>query len=212
MLYQEVRQDVLQTTLNLKAEGLIYLTAGNISARCSDEHVAITPSSVPYDDMQPEDIVVIDLDGNVVEGHYKPSSEWPMHTMVFKDRPNVMAVIHTHATHALAFAAAGVSIPMVSIESLAIGGPIPVSEYAPPGTADNGRVALEALSGPPEVKSCLLRNHGTLSVGPNLALAYKAALHTEILAKIYYMARQLGEVGTITPEQVAEIRAVYAKK
>jgi ribulose-5-phosphate 4-epimerase/fuculose-1-phosphate aldolase len=209
MLYESIRQEIVQTALKLEKAGLIYLSAGNISARCSAELIAITPSGVAYEGMSAADIVIIDLQGSPVEGQYKPSSEWRMHTLICRERPDVQAVIHTHAPTALAFAVAGVAIPMIAIESLEIGGPAPVCEYACPGTEATGIAALKALNGPPAVMSVLLRNHGTLSVGASLPAAFKAAYHTEITARIYMMARQIGEPAALTPEQVAEMQAVY---
>lgn len=211
MLYQEIRQDVLQTTLDLEKEGLIFLTAGNISARCSEEHVAITPSGISYRGMTAEDIIVIDVHGNLVEGRYRPSSEWPMHTLMYREKPGVNAVIHTHSTYAMAFALTGVSVPMVSLESLAARGTIPVARYACPGTEDNGQAALEAMTHPNEVNCVILRNHGVLAVGPDLRTAYKVAYNSEFAAKIYWLALQVGKPNPLTSEQVGEIRATYSK-
>ena len=193
MLFHDLRQAVLDTTLKLHKNGVIPLTYGNISARADSKHFVITPSSIPYEGMKAEDIVVLDMLGNVVEGHYKPSSETPMHRMVYLERSEVGAVIHTHAPHATALAVVGRSIPICSVEGLDLGFVIPVAEYAPPGTEELGSEALKALAGPPRITSVLLKNHGTLSIGQDLIETYVTASSTELAATIYHLALQVGE-------------------
>ncbi|HWQ89223.1 MAG TPA: class II aldolase/adducin family protein [Desulfitobacteriaceae bacterium] len=193
MLYQDLRQEVLNTTLNLHKNGVIPLTYGNISARADMDHFVITPTSIPYEGMKPEDIVVVDMLGNVVEGHYRPSSETPMHRMIYVERSDVGAVIHTHAPYATALAIVGRSIPICSVEGLDLGFVVPVTEYAPPGTNEIGCEAIRTLSGPPIVTSVLLKNHGTLSIGLNLYQTYVTAFTTEVAAQHYYLALQVGE-------------------
>jgi len=209
MLYEEVRREVLHTTLRLYEQDLIHLTSGNISLRASSEHVAITPSGIAYETMQPEDIVIIDLRGNVVDGHYKPSSETPMHTLILRERPDVNAVIHTHSTYALTFAVLGRGIPLFCLEGLAIRGPVPVAEYACPSTEAIGRAALKALEGPPPVTGVLLRNHGALAIGADLKQAFGIAYRIETVARIYHLVLQIGEPIALTEEQIAEIYSVY---
>ena len=134
MLYEETRTALLKVVLKLYQKDLIQLNSGNVSVRASAEHVAITPTGIPYDDMTAEDVVIIDLNGIVIEGIHKPSSEMPMHMTVYKNMPHVNSVIHSHSPYALAFAVVGRNIPVVSTEGLAVRGPIPVAEYACPGT------------------------------------------------------------------------------
>lgn len=193
MLYYELRQAVLDITHQLHKNGVIPLTYGNISARANAQHFVITPTSIPYEGMKPEDIVVVDMMGNIVEGHYQPSSETPMHKMIYLELPDVGAVIHTHAPYATALAIVGRSIPVCSVESLDLSCVVPVTNYAPPGTEELGREAILTLSGPPNVTSVLLRNHGTLSIGNDLKEAYITASSTEIAAMHYHLALQVGE-------------------
>src|SRR5271157_472046 len=118
MLYEEARKALLKCVLRLYQKGLVQLNSGNVSARVSDEHLVITPTGRSYEDMSEEDLVIIDLKGSAVEGIYKPSSETPMHTTVYKNIPDVKAIVHTHSPFAMAFAAVGRSIPVISTEGL----------------------------------------------------------------------------------------------
>jgi L-ribulose-5-phosphate 4-epimerase len=212
MLYENVRRKVLETTLTLHREGLIPLTSGNVSARASEKHIAITPRSIPYETMTPEDVVIVDLDGGRVDGRQKPSSETPMHTLLYRERPDVNAVVHAHSPYAVAFSVVGKGIPIICIEALVVNGPIPVAAYACPGTEEQGRVALKALAGPPTVTGVLLRNHGVLTVAPDLDRAYNIAYRLELSARIFHLASQIGEPVALTEEQIAEIQQVYANK
>lgn len=212
MLYEEARKALLKCVLRLYHKGLIQLNSGNVSVRVSNEHLAITPTGISYDDMSEEDLVVIDLNGGAVEGKYKPSSETPMHTTVYKNIPDVKAIVHTHSPFALAFAAVGRSIPVISTEGLAVRGPVPVADYACPGTEAQGWAAIKAMKGPPYVMGTLLKNHGVLATGANLSHAYSIACRIEIAAKVFFLALQIGNPDILTDDQVKEIRGVYLKK
>ena len=210
MLYENQRTDLYNITQKLYQKDLIQLSFGNVSMRVSAEHLLITPSGVAYDVLDPQDMVVITPQGEVVEGTYAPSSEMPMHTILYRESPEVNAVIHTHSLHAMAFAAVGQTIPVITTEGLAAGGPVPVSDYACPGTAEQGWAALRAMQGPPPVSGVLLRNHGVLVAGPSLARAFSIAYQIELSAQVYFMALQIGKPVILTDEQIAEIRSTYA--
>lgn len=211
-MYETVRREVHRVALSLYQQGLIHLSAGNVSARASSEHVAITPSGLPYASMEPEDIVIIDLQGRVVEGRHKPSSETPMHTLVLGERPEVGSVVHTHSRYALALAVVGKPIPLICTEGLIVGGPVPIAKYACPGSQAAGAAALEALTGPPAVMGTLLRNHGVLTIGKDPKQAFNIACRIEVSAQVYHLALQAGDPDTLTPDQIAEIRATYQQK
>lgn len=212
MLYEEARKALLKCVLRLYQKGLIQLNSGNVSVRVSDGHLAITPTGISYDDMSEEDLVVIDLNGDAVEGKYKPSSETPMHTTVYKNMPDVKAIVHTHSPFALAFATVGRSIPVISTEGLAVRGPIPVADYACPGTEAQGWAAIKAMKGPPYVMGTLLKNHGVLVTGASLSHAYSIACRIEMAAKVFFLALQIGEPDVLTDDQIKEIRSVYLRK
>lgn len=212
MLYETTRKALLKTVLKLHEKDFIQLNSGNVSVRASEEHLAITPTGVSYDDIHAKDVVIIDLNGTTIEGSLKPSSETPMHTTVYKNMPDVKAVVHTHSPYALAFATVGRGIPVISTEGLAIRGPIPVAQYACPGTEAQGWAAIKAMQGPPSVTGTLLKNHGVLATGTDLSRAYAAACRIEMAAKIYLLAFQIGDPVILTDEQIKEIKRVYLKK
>ncbi len=212
MLYVAERKALLKCAMRLCQKGLVQLNSGNVSARVSDVHLLITPTGISYDDMSEEDLVVIDLNCVQVEGKHKPSSETPMHTTVYKNIREAKAIAHTHSPFALAFATVGKSIPIISTEGLAVRGPIPVADYACPGTEAQGWAAIKAMQGPPSVMGTLLKNHGVLVTGANLSHAYSIACRIEMAARVYFLALQIGKPDTLTEEQIKEIRRVYLRK
>jgi L-fuculose-phosphate aldolase len=212
MLHEEARKALLKCALRLYQKGLVQLNSGNVSVRVSDEHLVITPTGISYDDMSEEDLVIIDFNGGRVEGKHKPSSETPMHTTVYKNIDEVKAIAHTHSPFALAFATVGRSIPVISTEGLAVRGPIPVADYACPGTDAQGRAAIKAMKGPPYVMGTLLKNHGVLVTGASLSHAYSMACRIEMAAKVFFLALQIGEPDILTDDQIKEIRNVYRRK
>lgn len=212
MPYAGIRQQVWETVQKLSACGLIRLSAGNVSARTAGGHIAITPSGVHYDRLRPGDIVIIDADGRLIDGRegLRPSSEFRLHTALLAARPDAGTVVHTHSVYALTFAALGREIPLVSVELVAAGGPIPVAPYACPGTPAVGEGAAAVFRAHPELMGLLLQNHGLVAVGPTLDKAYEIAYDVEVGAQIAYRALLLGQPATLTPEQAEEIRGVYA--
>jgi ribulose-5-phosphate 4-epimerase/fuculose-1-phosphate aldolase len=209
----ELRQQVYATTMQLCEAGLIRLSAGNISARDAEGRVAITPSGLAYTKMRPEDIVIVDLDGKLVEGALKPSSETPMHTAIYRALPKVGAVVHTHSIYAIALATCGLELPVISLEVVAIGGPVPVAPYACPGSAEAGDIAGGIFSARPELKALLLRNHGLVTIGGDLDAAYQNAYKCETGAQIFHLGLQTGRTSVaLTAEQLEEIFRVYRKR
>jgi L-ribulose-5-phosphate 4-epimerase len=180
-----------------------------VSVRAPAGQFVITPRGVSYDHMTVDDLVIINLNGEVIEGAHKPSSEMPMHLAVYKNMPKAAAVVHTHSPYALAFAAVGRSIPIICTEGLAVRGSVPVAEYACPGTDAQGHVAVQALQGPPFVTGTLLKNHGVLTCGTTLSEAYATACRIEIAAKVYFLALQIGTPEVLTRMQIDEIKAMY---
>ena len=187
----ELRQEIVDRSLQAFHEGLFSGTSGNMSCYLREEDLMlITPTSVRYDVMRAEDIVVLRLDGTVVEGHLKPSSEWRMHAAVYEAYGETNAVFHTHSPYATAFAVVRESIPAVLIESCVfLGGDIRCADYAAPGTKEVGVNAVPALR---DRGGCTLANHGVLAVGKDLAQAYLRAEYIEDVAKIYTYARSIG--------------------
>lgn len=205
MIISEMKQIVLETSKTAYGEKLFAGTSGNLSTYDSvSKLMAITPSSVDYLKMKIDDILVINLDGEIVEGTEKPSSEWRMHAAVYKNRPDIHAVIHTHSPYAAGFAVVNKAIPIALIEMVRfVGGDIPVAEFAMAGTEELGIVALKVLS---NRKSCLLANHGVLTIGENITEAFKSAVYTEDAAKICTFAYLLGEIKLVPAEAQNIIR------
>jgi L-ribulose-5-phosphate 4-epimerase len=211
MNYNSIREQLLEAVIKANEVDLIRLSAGNISTRTEDGLVAITASGVAYRTMTTQDISIIDLDGNLIEGS-KPSSETPMHTAIYRHLPDVGSIYHTHSTFAITFAMLGDDIPRANTELLVCGAPIPVAPWACPGTSKAGEVTVEIFKKRPELKIILLRSHGLVAVGANLDHAFKMAFNAEVGLQCYFQARLLGNPNPLTDEQLAEIRAVYYPK
>ncbi|MDY6875582.1 MAG: class II aldolase/adducin family protein [Chloroflexota bacterium] len=214
MKYQEIREQIVAASQQMLAEGLVRMTAGNISIRVPGENMlAVTPSGRPYDTMKPEDVPIVTLDGQVVDGEFKPSSETPMHTMIMRELPDANAIVHTHSPYALAFAVVHKPIPVICNEGfLARSMAVLVTEYGVPGTEEIGRKALETLSLQPGSKAVLLANHGLLTVGASIREAYAVASNVETEARVYQLALTIGDPIPFTGEQLQAIYRRYQAK
>jgi len=214
MSYEEYKQRVYTATLNIYHAGLIRLSAGNVSARINNQLAAITPSRRQYDVLKPEDICIISLDGKLVAGEFKPSSETPLHTALYREMPQVGGVVHTHSIYAMTFAASEKPLPLLGLEALAArsNGPVPVARYVSPGSDQAGEVALEVFRANPGLQALLLRNHGLLTIGPDVETAWQTAYKIETAAQVAYQAYCLGKPLELSAEQIEEINAIYSKK
>lgn len=214
MSYEKIKQRVYDATMHLDRCGLIRLSAGNISARIDDRLVAITPTCIAYDVLKPTDISIITVDGKLVEGEFKPSSETPLHTAIYREMPEIGAVVHTHSIYTMTFAASNKPLPLVSVEAVAAfaQGSIPVARYVSPGSPHAGEVAMEVLRSNPGLKALLLRNHGLLVIGPDVETAWQTAYKIETAAQVAYQACMLGAPIEFTPEQIEEIYRIYGMK
>jgi L-fuculose-phosphate aldolase len=182
--------DVLAAAKQMLADGLVEGTAGNISGRVSDEHVCLTPSSVDYREMALEDLVIVDLDGAVVQGHRSPTTEKDLHLSVLRAYPELGSVIHTHAVYATMFALAHEPIPAVIEEVVVyVGGDVPCCEYRGTGTRELGDEVAGHLA---DRGAALLANHGLVTCGPTPAKALHNAALVERTAKIVWGTRAMG--------------------
>jgi len=199
------KDDLLQASKDLYKEKLVAGTSGNLSMYDQEKGLmVITPSSIAYETMLLEDLVLMDLDGTIIEGNRRPSSEWKMHAKIYKERKDIGAVIHTHSPYATSFAVCNEEIPVILIEMVFfLGGDVKVAKFNMPGSEELGTEALKVLS---DRKACLLSNHGTLSVGSNLSSAFESAIYLEDSAKIYHLAKISGNVHVIEPEFVKKMR------
>jgi L-fuculose-phosphate aldolase len=194
-----MHEQVLQAAKDMLRLGLTAGTSGNISGRLENDHVVITPSSVSYEDMTLEDLVVIDLDANVIDGQRHASSEKALHLECYKLYDEVKSVIHSHPVYATMFACARQPIPAAIDEfAIYVGGDVVCAEYAMSGTPDLGVNAAAQLE---KVGTTLLASHGMVTVGPNPAKTLHQAGVVERSAQIIWGARSLGEVAAL-PEDV----------
>lgn len=198
-----LRREIVESARCMNALGINQGTSGNISARCG-ERMLITPSAVPYDDMRPEDVAAMPMDGErgAWSGPLKPSTEWRFHLDILRGRPEAGAVVHTHATYCTTLAILRRDIPAVHYMMAAFGGTsVRCAPYATFGTPELAAHALAALEGR---NACLLANHGMIVVGPSLAKAMWLAVELETLAKQYYLALQLGQPVVLSDAEIAD--------
>jgi L-ribulose-5-phosphate 4-epimerase len=205
-----VRRDVCALHAELVRYGLVVWTAGNVSARVPGQDLfVIKPSGVSYDDLTPENMVVCDLDGTVVEGDHAPSSDTQAQAYVYRHLDHVGAVVHTHSPYAVAWAARGQAIPVVTTMCAdEFGGDIPVGPFAAIGDDSIGRGIVDTLreSRSPAV---LMQNHGVFAVGPTARSAVKAAVMCEDVARSVHLAHQLGQPLRIPPAAVDALHERY---
>lgn len=195
------REQLLKMSRRAYEQALFAGTSGNLSI-CDRESglMLITPSSVPYETMEEQDLVLMKLDGEVVEGTNRPSSEWRMHAEVYREKEEVCAILHTHSPYATSFAVNRQEIPVILIEMVPfLGGNVPVAQFALPGTKSVGEEAVKALEGR---TACLMANHGVLAVGATLEQAHIRAVYVEDAAKIYSLALSNGQTFEVPEESV----------
>lgn len=207
MKHQDLREEVARIARQMIFSGLVTGTSGNVSARTPEGDVLITPSGLDYGQLEPGNIVLVDLEKNVLEGALEPSSETPMHTGIYCARPQVDAVVHTHSRFATTLACLGLEIPPVHymLTTLSQDGRIPLAPYATYGTEELAGYASEALG--ESHNACLLQNHGTITVGASAEEAFSRTVVLEEMAEVYYRARLAGEPVLLSPEQVEEVAA-----
>ena len=195
-------QSVIDAALTMSASSLSAGRSGNVSVRDGDR-VLITPTGMAYGDLVPSDIVSMGLDGSVLPGSRKPSSEWHFHAAIYAAREDVQAIVHTHSNAATALACLEEGIPAFHYMVAAAGGiDIRCAPYATFGTDELATVAVNALKGR---KACLLAHHGVIACGPTLPKAYDLAVEVETLAEQYGRARQLGTVTHLSAEEMDRV-------
>ena len=200
MQLPEERVALVEYCLRMQADDLTVGTSGNLSVRSSDL-IAITPSGVVYDDLTPEAICVIDLDGNVVEADLDPSSEVPMHTSVYR-ATDAGAVVHSHPMYCTALSVTMDEVPPVHYMIALLGGPVRVAPYAQFGSPELAQGSVEAMV---DRTGVLLRNHGATTYGDTLDKAYTRSIYLEWVCKLYHQASQIGETRLLTAEQLDEV-------
>jgi L-ribulose-5-phosphate 4-epimerase len=207
---EQLRRQVSELHRELTRNQLVAWTAGNISARVSEaDLMVIKPSGVAYDDLTPGAMVVTDLDGNLVDGDFAPSSDTATHAYVYRNMPHVGGQVHTHSTYATAWAARREPIPCVlTMMGDEFGGAIPVGPFALIGDDSIGRGIVDTLRGS-RSPAVLMANHGVFTVGKDAKAAVKAAVMCEEVARTVHISRQLGDPVPIDPSLVDRLYERY---
>jgi L-fuculose-phosphate aldolase len=193
------REAVAAAARRLAERGLVLGTAGNVSAR-TDALVAITPTGATLAELTAEQVVVVDLDGEIVHGDYAPTSEIALHLGAYR-RFQTGAVVHAHSPVGTALACVLDEVPLIHYQMLALGGPIRVARYATFGTDELARLTLEALEGR---TAALMANHGMLAIGPDLAGALGNAELLEWVCELYWRAAAVGRPRTLDAGQAQD--------
>ncbi|MFC5992878.1 class II aldolase/adducin family protein [Pseudonocardia hispaniensis] len=200
MLLYDERVQLVEFCRRMQADELTVGTSGNLSMR-RGAHIAITPSGVPYSDLTPESICVIDLAGNPVEDGLEPSTEVPMHTQVYA-HTDAAAVVHTHPIYACTLSTLIDELPPVHYMIALLGGPVRVAPYATFGTVELAENSVRAMAGRFGV---ILANHGVTTYGDGLAKAYTRSIYLEWVCRMYYQARLLGEPNLLPADEIERV-------
>ncbi|MDW7674550.1 MAG: class II aldolase/adducin family protein [Bacillota bacterium] len=202
------RSKIIEIGKKLAASQLIVGTWGNVSCRSIDENkVIITPSGVDYDRLEAADLPAVSLTSGEIEGKLKPSSELPLHVAIYRSRPEVNAIVHTHSTYGTCCAVLRQPIPpLVEDVAMVVGGTVEVAEYYLPGTEELAKATVKALG---DKNAVLLANHGVVGVGHNIDEALKACLLTEKAAQIFITVMNVGQPFQLSSEDVHKMREVY---
>lgn len=207
MLLEQLREIVWKCNLELPRNGLVKMTSGNVSGRDPETGlVVIKPSGVSFEELTPAHMVVVDLDGKVVEGDLKPSTDTDTHLYVYCHRPDVFGMVHTHSPYASSFAVLGQSIPACLTASAMLGGEIPLGGYAPIGGADIGQEIIGKIGC---ARAIIMQNHGVFTIGSSAKQATKMAVEVEEIAKITHLAMLRGEPIQLTKSQVNYMVDLY---
>ena len=203
MVLRREKESIVDYGRKLIAADLTTGTGGNLSILDEGrKQVLITPTGVACNAMTHEDVVVLDLDGRIVEGRRKPSSEWHVHISLYRARDDVSAVVHTHSVYATTLACLHWEIPAVHYLVGFAGRGVPLAPYATYGTEELARHVIQSIG---MSNAVLLANHGLIAVGPDLATAFHTAEEIEFVARVYYLARCAGEPQLLSDREMDRV-------
>lgn len=198
-----LKKDIVEVGRRVYNRGYVASNDGNISARVDEKRVLITPTGVSKGFMRPEDIILVDLQGKVLAGNKKPSSEVFMHLRIYQERADINSVCHAHPVYATGFAVAGMALDQCVLpEVVVVLGSIPLVEYGTPGTDEFYTPVLKYLK---DHDAFLLANHGALTIGKDVFNAYHKMETIEHFAHIAFVAQQLGQVNVLSRDQVEKL-------
>ncbi|GKX29816.1 aldolase [Vallitalea longa] len=202
---------IIESGKKLINSGFTIETWGNISVKDEETGlVYLTPSGMDYCDCTTDDVVVCNLDGEIVEGTRKPTIETELHLSVYRNRPEVKAVVHTHPIYSTVFSCMGEDIPLLIDEAAqALGAPVKTANYALPGTKELAEECIKALG--KEANACLLQSHGAVCVGESMEAAFKVANVLEVTAQIYQLIRSVGKDFVPLSEENIQAMKEFAK-
>jgi len=204
MILQKERNAIVAFGKKLLTSGLTAGTGGNLSvANRKKNLIAVTPSGVDYLEMSPEDVVLVGMEGGLIEtSKYKPSSELLFHLALYRRRQDIQAVVHTHSVYATTLASLGWEIPPFHYLVAYSGKKVPLASYATFGSEQLARNVAEAIG---DNNAVLMESHGVVTVGATLAKAFEAAEIIEYVARVYYLAKNLGEPTILSDEEMKKV-------
>jgi L-fuculose-phosphate aldolase len=202
ILLEQQRSQVAQTALKLLQTGLVVNTSGNVSIRV-DDFVVITPSGCTYEHLKAEDILVLDMEGNPVDGDLLPSSETPLHLSVYGSDATIRSIVHTHSVYATAVSTLVKELPAIHYQIAGLGGPVPVAPYQTFGTPELGAAVTEAIRGR---SAALMQNHGAVTVADTVEQALAKSVTLEWLSRVYLVAMQSGSPSLLDDEEIERVK------
>ena len=206
MLLEELRSLVLKVALDTDRLGLCRCTSGNVSARDPQTGlVCVTPSGIPYERLDPGGITVVDVNSNLVDGQFKPSSETPMHTAIYRARQDIHGIVHTHSVYATTLCVINRDLPPITVPLAGIA-PVPVVPWQLPGSADLAHAVVRALG--TDRRALLLQNHGPIIAAETLPEALNLAVYLEEGAQVAVLAMSCGTLNPIPDASVATLRQI----
>ena len=208
MLLQQEREEIVIFGRKLLSSELTTGSGGNLSIfNRQTGYVAIKPTGVDYLEMRPEDVVVVDLEGQIVDGHLKPSSEVSLHLGLLKARPEINAVIHTHQVYATTLACLNWEIPAVHYLVGFSGNKVPLAPYTTYGTPELAQNVVQAIG---HYNACLMANHGIVTLGATLSAAFNVAEELELVARLYYQSLCIGKPQILSDQEMEIITKKFA--
>lgn len=210
MMLEKLRQEVFESLLELPKNRLVTMHSGTVSGRDSETgNIVIKPTGFRYDRLSPKDLLVMDLNGKILEGSLRPSSDTETHLYLYRHRPDIFGIVHTHSPYACTFAVQGKPIPAVMTSAALLGGDIPIGGYAAVGGEDIGSEIIRTIG---NCSAIIMQNHGVYTIASTVWQATIDAVEVEDLAKIALFASLLGDPIKLTKAQIEEFQEIYRTK
>ncbi len=209
MLLIKEREKIIKYCRKMLDTKLTTGSGGNISIFNRNENlVAVSPGSMDYYEISPADVMIVDKEGNIIEGYNKPSSETAFHLALYKKREDINSVIHTHSIYATAMACLRMEIPPLHYLVGLIGDKVPVSDYATFGTEKLAENIIEAIG---DYNACLLANHGAVSVGADIEKCFLIAEHVELAAQLFLLSKNVGDPVMLSNNEMRKLSEKFKK-